>query len=319
MKLARIVVLFSFIISSAAAQEQYPNRPLRLLVPNAPGGPTDVFARLVAHEATPLLGQNIVVDNRGGAGGMIAMRALAGAKADGYTIALNNVGSVAVNPALHKDAGYVSDKDFMAISMITSIPILLVVRSDLPVKSIDELIKLMRSKPKAVNFASSGVGQSTHIGSVLLRSIAGSDTVIVATRSAAQAQTELLSGTAQAMFATMTTLPMMKKGVLKALGIAGKERSPLLPDVPTFHEVNLPDLNLTSWYVMQVPAGTPKPILDRLNSAVVQILKRPDIRERFAGWNCQPQPTTPEEAQQFVSAELVRWRDAIRRTGVTAE
>jgi tripartite-type tricarboxylate transporter receptor subunit TctC len=290
-----------------------------LLVPNAPGGPTDLFARLIAHEATPLLGQNIVVDNRGGVGGVIAMRALAGAKPDGYTIALNNVGSVAVSPVLHKDAGYASDKDFMAISMITHIPILLVVRSDLPVKTVDDLIKLMRSKPKAVNFSSPGVGQSTHIGAVLLRSIAGSDTVIVATRSSAQAQTELLNGTAQGMFATITTLPMIKKGVLKALGIAGKERSPLLPDVPTFNEAGLPELNLTSWYVMQVPAGTPKPVVDKLNSVVVQILKRPDIRERFAGWNCQPSPTTAEEAQQFVGSELVRWRDAIKRAGVTAE
>jgi tripartite-type tricarboxylate transporter receptor subunit TctC len=319
MKLASIVFLLSCIISGANAQDQYPHRPLRLLVPNAPGGPTDVFARFIAYEATPLLGQNIVVDNRGGAGGMIAMRALAGARPDGYTIALNNVGSVAVNPALHKDAGYVSDKDFMAISMITSIPIMLVVRSDLPVKTVDELVKMMRSKPKAVNFSSPGVGQSTHIGAVLLRSIAGSDTVIVPTRSSAQAQTELLNGTAQAMFATATTLPMIKKGVLKALGVAGKERSPLLPDVPTFNEANLPDLNLTSWYVMQVPAATPKPIVDKLNAAVVQILKRADTRERFAGWNCQPSPTTPEEAQQFVGAELVRWRDAIKRTGVTAE
>lgn len=192
-------------------------------------------------------------------------------------------------------------------------------RADVPAKTVDELIKLMRSKPRAVNFSSSGVGQSTHIGSVLLRTIAGSDTVIVATRSSAQAQTELLSRTAQAMFATITTLTMVMKGVLKALGIAGKERSPLLPDVPTFNEVNLPDLNLTSWYVIQVPFNTPKPMVDRLNGAVVQILKRADIRERFAGWNCQPSPTTPAEAQQFVASELVRWRDAIKRTRVTAE
>ena len=308
-----LLVVFSL---AATAEEVYPNRPIRLLVPNAPGGPTDVFARLIAQEATPILGHPVIVETRDGAAGQLAMRAVLAAKPDGYTLIMANVGSVAINPSLHRNAGYRSDTDFVGISMVTRIPLILVVRSDLGVRNIDELLRLMRGNPKAVTFTSPGVGQSTHIAAALFRSIAGTDTVIVPTRGNSQSTNEILAGRVHAMFDSFTSLPHVKSGVLRVLGVAGKDRSPILPDVPTFQESNMPGLDIISWYMLLARSGTPRPIVDKLNAVVVQILRRADVRQHMASWNCEPAPSTSDEAQQYVRSEMAYWGDVIRRAGL---
>jgi tripartite-type tricarboxylate transporter receptor subunit TctC len=310
-----IAVLAVFALVGGAAAQDYPTRPIRIIVPNTAGGPTDVYARLLANQMQPILGQSVVVENRDGAGGQIASRATLAAEPDGHTLLMANTGSAAVTPTLYPNAGY-SERDFVAISMVTRVPVLLVVRSDLGPRNVQELLALMRSNPRAVAFGSSGAGQSTHMASALFRLHAGTDTVIVATRGASQAANDIAAGTTQAMFDTSTVLPLVRAGTLRALAVGQRVRSALLPDVPTVQEAGLEGFDITSWYALVARTGTPRPIVERLNATVVEILRRPEIREQLARMNAEAAPSTAEEAQAYIRAESANWAEIVRRTGI---
>jgi tripartite-type tricarboxylate transporter receptor subunit TctC len=310
------LVLLGLFCQSAMAQNAYPNKPIRILVPNAPGGPTDVLARLIADEAQALLGQPVVVENRDGAAGQIAARAVIAAPADGYTLLMGNTGVIGVTPLLYRTPGY-KVEDFAAISMVTKIPIILVVRSDLGANTLAELIKLMKSNPKAMTFMSPGVGQSTHMAAELFRMRVGTNeqTIIAPTRGNSQSLTAILANDGQGMFDVFTTLPQIQAGSLKALAIAGPERSRLLPDVPTMKEAGLDNFNVVSWYGLVAKAGTPPEIVEKLNSVVVQILKRPDVKTRMAAINSDPAPTTAAEAQKYLLDEKANWTTILSNIG----
>jgi tripartite-type tricarboxylate transporter receptor subunit TctC len=313
-RLWKLLALLLVLWQPAAAQENFPDHAIRILVPNSAGGPTDVLARLIADEASKMLGQEVLVENRVGAAGQIAARAMLEAPADGYTLMMGNTGVACITPLLYSKAGYSAD-DFAAISMVTRIPIILVVRSDLPANSIQELMALMKSDPKAMKFTSPGVGQSTHMAAELFRLAAGTkdQTIIVPTHGNSESLTDLLANTAQGMFDVFTTLPQIKNGTLKALGVAGSERSAILPDVPTMKESGLDNFNITSWYVMLAKAGTPPEVLDKLNKTVIEILKRPDVQERMAKLNSEADPTTSAEAQKYLVEERDNWKEILKR------
>ena len=302
-------------VAPASAQEDYPNRPVQILIPNAAGGPTDICARIMAEGMSKILGQSFVVDPRPGASGQIAARALMQADPDGYTLMMANTGSTSVGPIISDNPAYEPVKDVSVVSMVADVPILLVVRSDLGVNTVQELIDLIHKDPKAVTFGSSGVGQSTHMAAELFLALADAtkDTVIIPTTGASQVTNDLASGTVQAMFASSGAFPLIESGVAKAIAIGSSERSPLIPEVPTIRESGLEAFNIDSWYALIARKDTPRPIIDKLNSAAVEVLNSEETRKRFADLNAAPIPATPEEGQKFLEDNISHWGTTLQR------
>jgi tripartite-type tricarboxylate transporter receptor subunit TctC len=304
----------------AHAQENWPTRPIRILLANAPGGPTDVYARTLGEAMTAAWGQNVIIEPRAGAGGQIASRELLKSKPDGYTLMIGNTGATAVAPVLYQNPGYDPTKDFTAISIVTRAAFFLVVRSDVPAKNVHELVALMKQDPSKVKFGSPGIGQSTHMAAELLRLLAGTGdkTIIVPTSGSTQIANTMLAGDVQAMFDSTVSVPLVESGQFRALAVAGPKRSRVFPDVPTIAETGLDPFNITSWYVLLAPAGTPQPIIDKLNKITVDTLSRADVKERFQKMNAEADPTSPEVAQKYLASELDNWRSIIKRAGIKA-
>ncbi len=297
---------------SVCAQE-YPRKPVRLIVPFAAGGGNDTVARAIAQQLSAGFGQQVYVDNRAGAGGVIGAELAAKAPADGYTLFLGGVGSHAVNPNLHARLPYDPIKDFAPITLIASAPSVLVVHLSVPADTIREFVALARARPGKLNYASNGNGSSAHLAAVMYESMAGVDMVHVPYKGLAPALADLLSGEVQLMFSSMVAIvPHIKAGKLRALAVTGKKRSPLLPEVPTIAESGLPGYEAGSWYGILAPAGTPRDIVLKLNAEIVKVLKRPEVRERLANEGAEPIGGTPEEFAAHVKAELARMGKVIR-------
>lgn len=305
--------------TSAHAAEAWPSRPVQVIVPIAPGGPTDVIGRLIARHLSVLLGQPFVVDNRGGAGGQIGMRMAATAAADGYTILIGNAGSVAINPSYQKNVGYDSLADFVFASTLMSAPVFLVVRADLPVRTVPELVEHIRRSRGRFAFASSGQGQSPDIAARYFLKSAGLEAEVAAYRGAAPAVVDLLGGVVGAMFDSTTGLPHIREGRLRAIAVAGLERSALLPSVPTMSEQGYSGFDMTAWSVAMLPAGTPEAILRRLSEAIGTIMNLPDVVAQIEGQNAQPLPCTPDEARRFVETQVATWRGVLHTLNLRAE
>jgi tripartite-type tricarboxylate transporter receptor subunit TctC len=302
----------------AAHAEPYPARPIKLIVPIAAGGPTDTVARLLGAHVGDLLGQPIVVENRPGASGMIGMQAVQRAAPDGYTLVMGNAGAIGVDMALYKDAQYGPD-DFAPISLVMTVPIMLVVRAELPARTVRELIAYMTARPGKLAFASSGYGQTPYIATELFRQQAGVEAVVVPFKGAAPAAQDLVAGNTQLMFDSTPTIPFIRDGTLRALAVCSAARTPLMPDVPTMAEAGLDGFEITSWYVVLAPAGTARPIIDRLNQAVVTVMARPDVNRTLAAMNADAVSSTPEAADAYVRAQIAHYREVIERTGIKPE
>jgi tripartite-type tricarboxylate transporter receptor subunit TctC len=305
----------------AAAQpagESWPSRPVQMIVPIAAGGPTDVIGRLLSQHLTPMLGQPFVVGNRGGAGGQIGMRMAAVAAPDGHTMLIGNTGSVAINPVYQRNAGYDAMADFTYASLLMVAPVSLVVRADLPVRTVPELVEHIRRNRGRFAFASSGQGQSPDIAARLFLKSAGLEADVVSYRGAAPAMTDLLGGTVQAMFDSTTGVPHVREGRLRAIAVAGRERSAVLPDVPTMGEQGFQGFDVSSWYAAMMPAGTPEPILGRLSDAIGTVMQRPEVIAQVEELNAQPLHSTPEEARRFVAAQVALWRGALQALALHA-
>ena len=302
------------------AAQEYPSKPVRLIVPFAPGGGNDIVARAIAQQLSASLGRQFVVDNRAGAGGVVGAELAAKSPADGYTLFLGGVGSHAVNPNLHAKLPYDPVTDFAPITLIASAPSVLVVHPAVPARTIEEFTALAKANPGKLNFASNGNGSSAQLAAVLYESMAGVRMVHVPYKGLAPALADLLSGEVQLMFSSMVAIiPHIKTGRLRALAVTGRRRSPLLPEVPTLEESGLRGYEAGSWYGILAPAGTPPQIVAKLNAEIVQALQQPAIRERLAAEGAEAIGGTPGEFAAHINAELARVGKILRDGGVRLE
>ena len=300
--------------------DTYPNRPIRLIAPFVPGGPTDIIARLVAQKLSENLKQTVVVDNRGGAGGAVGMQLAASAAPDGYTLVLGSSGNLAVNPALEPNLPYHPLKDFQPITQTTSGPQIVVVPVSLPVKTVQDLIALAKAKPAQLNYASGGSGTTTHLGVELFKIAAGVDIVHVPYKGTGQALTDVMTGQVQMMMSSaLPALPHVKSGKLRGLAVTSAKRSAAYPELPTLAESGLAGFETTSWHGMLLPARTPKDISARVHGELVKALTAPDVKERFAGLGMDTVASTPEEFTLYIRNESQKWEKVIRTIGIKGQ
>ena len=315
---AAFVAIGALLATSALAQA-YPAKPVKVVVPYPPGGPTDIVARLVSQKLAEQTGQQFVVENRAGAGGNIGAEAVARAPADGYTLLVATTAH-AINPSLFKSLGYDLQKDFAPVSQLTGGPLVIVVNPSLPAKNVRELIALARSKPGGLNLASSGNGQSTHLSAELFSSMAGIKMNHVPYKGSAPALTDVIAGQADLMFDTMlSAMPQAKTGKLRALAVTSAARSPAAPDLPTVAESGLPGYEAIAWNGLLAPAGTPKDVVAKLNAELKRTLELPEVKERFAAQGFAAAWGPPDKFAAFLQSELAKWAKVVKTSGATVD
>jgi tripartite-type tricarboxylate transporter receptor subunit TctC len=308
------------LVLAQGAPAQYPAKPIRMVVPFPAGESVDATARLVGQSWASSLGAQIVVDNRGGAGGTIGTEAVAKSAPDGYTILWGNSGPLAIGPGLYKKLGYDVARDFAPVSLVATLPFVLFSSPKLPVSSAVELLAYARTHPGEINFGSTGVGSGLHLIAELFKTEAGIEIVHVPYKGVAQALPEIMSGKVQIAFNTIPAfLPHVKAGRLKALMITASLRSPLLPDVPTASEVGLPGVLGTGWHAVVAPAATPQAVLDKLNFTLVETIARPEIRAALIAQGADPVGSSPEDLRTFMQDEAKKWAGVIAESGTRAE
>ena len=307
-------VTASFIANASA--QSYPARPISIIVPFPPGSGNDTVARIIGPKITEELRQPVIVDNRPGAGGVLAADAASRAAPDGHTLFLPS-SSVAIN--MHSArAKYDLIRDFAAISVVGTLPFVLVVHASLPVGTIKELIALAKRRPKELNYASSGTGGTGHLLGELLRTSTGIEITHVPYKGSGVASTELISGQVHMLFTNLSSMaPHVKSGRLKALGVSGSQRSSVLPNAPTMAEAGYPQLDIGTWFALVAPAATPGAIVAQLNLSMVKILGMSDVREQLIRQGVQPSPTTVEEAASFLKKDVAGWGKILKDAGIT--
>ena len=319
--LRRLIVLVACtLLALPLFAQDYPKRPVRLIVPFPPGGGNDIVARAVAQELAKSLGQPFVVENKPGAGGAIGAELAARSPADGYTLFLGGVGSHVVNPSLHAKLSYDPISDFAPVTLIASAPSVLVVNPSLQATSVAEFTALAKANPGKLNYASNGNGSSAQLAAVLYESMAGVRMMHVPYKGVAAALVDVMSGEVQLMFGTLVAIiPHIKAGRLRALAVTGKRRSPLLPDVPTLAESGLPGYEAGSWYGILAPAGTPGAIVARLNAEINNAIRQPEIRERLAAEGAELIGGSPDDFASHIGTELSRMKKLVRDAGIRME
>jgi tripartite-type tricarboxylate transporter receptor subunit TctC len=312
-----LVVCGAILLCGAAAAQDYPSRPVKIIVPFPAGGSNDIIARIVAQKLTERCGQSFLVENRGGAGGNIGAEAVAASEADGYMLLLTAPPPLTTNQSLYKNLPFDPARSFAPIALIASVPIVLMVNPSLNVKNVAELIALAKEKPGKLNFGSSGVGSTNHLAGELLKSMAGIDIVHIPYKGAAPAMNDLLAGTIPMMFDNMpAVLPQVQGKLVNAIAVAGKERANALPDVPTVAET-LPGFDVSAWFGLVAPAKTPVPVLQRLATELDVILKMPDIRKRFSELGAEPGNVMGDAFGTFLANETTKWAKVIQASGAT--
>jgi len=306
----------------APGQADYPNRPVKMIVPFAPGGASDFVARIISPRLGELLGQSIVIENRAGASGNIGMEAAAKSSADGYTIYLGNIGTIAINPAIFPNLAVNPLKDFISITEVAEVPSILIANPGVPANTVAELVTHAKSKPGELNFASPGSSTLNRLEMEQFMKVAGLKIVHIPYKGGAgPAVTGMLGGETQVMFVTLSSaISFIQAGRLKALGISTTKRIDALPQVPTMIEAGYPDMVSSSWQGVFVPAGTPRPIVDKLHSALLATLNSPEVKQRFAAGGVDVVTSkTPEDFASFVSAETARWGKVAKESGATID
>ena len=302
-----------------AAATDFPVRPLRMIVPYAPGGNADIMARLVAQRLAENLGQQVVVDNRAGASGIIGTELAVKAPPDGYSMVLV-ASSLATNPALIKTLPYDANRDLAPITMVGSTPLILAAYPGLAASNVKELVALAKAKPGQLNYASSGVGSPANLAGTLFNYLTGANIVHVTYKGTAQATTDVLGGHVQMFYPSMTAaLPYVRSGKLKALGMTALTRSPLAPEIPTVSESGVAGYQANIWNGMLAPAATPRALIARLNQELVRVLSTAETRERFASMGADAAHSTPEEFRAFIAAEEKKWAKVVRETGIRVD
>ncbi len=309
MKKIMLVFAAVLIACAPAAAADYPTRPIRVIVPFAPGGGTDVLARILAQRLGETWGQAVVVENQPGASGSIGSRAVERAAPDGYTLVMASTGALMSLATLYeKDGPFDVNAHFSPVTLVADPPYVIAISTSLPVKTVAELIALAKAKKGQLTFGSSGVGAASHLSAELFQKTAGVELLHVPYKGTGAAETDLIAGRIDIMFAPPQTVdPMVKAGKLKALATTGKTRSPLFPDLPTAEESGLPGYEAVGWFGLLAPAHTPDEIVQKLNAASVEILKSDDVRERLAKLGAEPHPMSPAEYGTFINADLKKW------------
>jgi tripartite-type tricarboxylate transporter receptor subunit TctC len=317
--LALGVVTFSAANVQSASSSGYPSKPIRLVITVAPGGAVDMVVNSVTPKMSQLLGQQIISDHRGGAGGVLGTEIVAKALPDGYTL-LQIGASFVTNPSMNKKLPFDSVKDFVGISTIAEVPTSLIVNPSLPVKNVKEFIALAKTWPGGLKYSSSGRGGQGHLCGELFSSMTGVKMVHVGFKGGGPAIIAVMSGEVQAQFAALPqVVPLVTEGKVRLLAQGGKTRSPSAPDVPTFIESGLRDFTLVANYGLVAPAGTPRPIIERVRGALIETLADPEARKRLACVGADPAPCTPEEQEEFIKFEIARWIKAARDAGIEPE
>lgn len=299
--------------------QSYPAKPVRVVVPYPPGGPTDIVARVLFQQVSESTGQQFLIDNRAGAGGNIGAEAVAKAPADGYTLLIGTTAH-AINMSLFKALNYDVQKDLAPVSLLTQGPLVLVTHPQFPANSVKELIDMAKAKPGGLNFASSGNGQSTHLSAELFNSMAGTKMVHVPYKGSAPALSDVMSGQVGIMFdTTLSAMPFVKAGKLKALGVTSPQRTPAAPEVPTIAESGLPGYEVFAWNGVLVPTGTPKAIIAQLNEEIRKAMQLPQVREKFSAQGFAASWNTPDQFGAFVRHEVEKWARTVKASGATLD
>jgi len=306
----------------AFGQASYPNRPVKMIVPFAPGGASDFVARIISPRLSEALGQSIVIENKPGASGNIGMEAAAKAPADGYTIYLGNIGTIAINPAVFQNLAINPQKDFTAITLVAGVPSILIANATVPANTVPELVALAKSKPGELNFASPGSSTLNRLEMERFMKLANLNMVHIPYKGGAgPAVTGMLGGETQVMFVTLSSaISFIQAGRLKGLGISTTKRIEALPQVPTMTEAGYPEMVSSSWQGVFVPAGTPRPIVEKIHAALLATMDSPEIKQRFAGGGVDVMTSkTPEDFASFVNAETARWGKVAKESGATID
>ena len=318
---ARIVIALTAVIASfgIASAQDYPNRPITLVVPYAAGGGNDVMARIVGEKMSKTLGQQVVIDNRPGAGGALATRQVAKATPDGYTLVIGGTGSLAVNPTLLPNVGYDVRKDFASVGMIGSSAMIVIIHPSIRAKTIPELIAVAKKEPGKYTYASAGVGSGIHLGAELFAYMGGVKLIHVPYKGTGPALTDLLGGHVSMYFSSLpSAISLVKEGKVRALAVTGAKRSAVFPDVPTVAET-LPGFEAVLRYGIVAPAGTPRPIVDKLNAALRQALTEPDTIARMARDGTEASPGSPEDYATVIDREERKWSEVVKRSGAVSK
>jgi tripartite-type tricarboxylate transporter receptor subunit TctC len=302
------------------AQQAYPTRPIRLIVPYPPGGPTDIIGRSINDRLGKRLGQLVIVDNRGGAATVIGAEIAARSPPDGYTLLLATITTLAVNPALKAKLPYDPQRDFAPVSMLASQPYLLIVYPALPAASVSQLVALAKAQPGKLSFASPGMGAGSHLAAELFKHMARIDVVHIPYKGSAPALIDLISGQSAYMFDGISSgYPHVVSGKLRALAVSTAKRSAAVPEIPTVAESGLPGYHMNTWNSLVVPRGTPPPIIQRLNTEVVAVLNEPEVRERLKQQAIDPEPGTPAQLAAHMKSEIARFDTLIKAIGLKPE
>jgi len=317
----RGIVLLLVLASSAAYAQNYPARPIRVLIPFTPGSAADIIVRAMEPQMRERLGQALVIDNRGGAGGNIAAELTAKSSTDGYTLMMATIGTHAINHSLYSRLAFHPMRDFTAVVLVGEGPNALVTSPRMTVKSIDELVALARAKPGQLNYGSSGVGTTVHLSGELFCIMTGTRMVHVPFKGAAEALASLLSGQTDLMFASLSSsIPLIKAGKLKAFGVTSTQRSPSIPELPTVAEAaNLPGFSAAAWFGIVGPAGLPKPVVAKLNQVALDSLATQEVRDRLFAVGVELRKSTPAEFAQLIESELAKWAKVVKAAGIKPE
>lgn len=306
-------------LSFGAQADTYPSKPVRLMVPFPPGGPTDVLARIVAPRLAERLGQPVLIDNKPGASGMVGADVVARAAPDGYTL-LVNASIHVINPSLYPKQPYDAIADFAAISNLADVPLVLAVNPKVPAQSVKDVVALAKSAKAPLAFASAGNGASQHLSGEAFKVAAGIDLLHVPYKGSAPALTDLIGGQVQLMFDSLpSAMPFVKSGAIRALAVTTSKRTPALPDVPTIAESGYPGFSISTWYGVWAPAGTPAAIVQKLSGEIAAIVRQPDVRAQFEKLGAEPVGNSPAEFSAFTKAELTKWAGIVKASGAKVD
>jgi tripartite-type tricarboxylate transporter receptor subunit TctC len=313
-------VLLSTVAIAASAQTAYPTRPVRYIVPFTPAGTTDFLSRVLAQKLTEIWGQQVIIENRPGAGSNVGAEIAARSTPDGYTLYMAQIASHGINPTLYRKLNFDPVRDFAPVTRVATLPNLLCVHPAVPARTVQELIAHSKAIGGKLNMGSAGTGTSPHLSGEIFKAMTGAQWTHIPYKGSAPALADLLGGQVQAMFDNIPVpLPHVKSGKLRALGVTSLKRSQQLPDVPTIDETGVKGYDVVSWFALMTPAGVPKAILAKIHADAVKVLGMPDVRERIIQAGVDPSPTTPEELAAFIRAEIAKWGKAVRDSGATAE
>jgi len=306
--------------AAVAADPAYPTRPLRFIVPFAPGGSTDTLARTLAQRLSDAFGHQVVVDNRSGGNGNIGTEIVARAAPDGHTIVLGYIANLGIGPSLYAKLPFDPVKDFAPVTLLAVAPNILVAHPSVPVKNVRELVVYAKANPQKVNYASAAVASLGHLAGELLNSSAGIQMQHVPYKGSGQAVIDLLAGQVQIMFSGMSSvMPHIKGGKLRPLAVTGAQRSPATPDVPTIAEAGYPGFEASAWYSVMAPAGTPKPVVMRLNGEILRALKIPEVKDRLENVGFEIVGSSPEQCGTYIRNEIAKWAKVVKASGIKAE